>query len=361
MNNSLESLKNQMQESVLRAIPRPGTCHGRYRVLLPPRFGKTKLAIDLIKRDAPPSVLWVTPSLKLAKDDIPFEFRKWGAGESLANLSTSTWASLNKRTGEFGLIVLDEDHFATENNLKTLLNGELRGGVVSMTGTPSKHKAKKELYGRLGLEVMHEVSLNQAVALGILSNYSVNVLKVPISSRSEASNYAYHDNRAKESVKMHGFKSEAARFAILGRMRAVKSSPSKLAVARRLIGDLKGRKLLFCGTIEQSKALCPHVFNSKSNGDCLDAFQNGEIDTLALVNSGGTGFTYKGLDHLVLVQADSDKNGNTTQKIARALQYQTGYKAKIWLLSLQGTKDVDWVSSTLKNFDSKKTKYFGIK
>jgi hypothetical protein len=63
----------------------------------------------------------------------------------------------------------------------------------------------------------------------------------------------------------------------------------------------------------------------------------------------------------MLIQCDSDKNGLTSQKIARTLLDQPGYKATVWLLSLVGTQDERWVASVLQNFDKSKVEYVRFK
>lgn len=62
-----------------------------------------------------------------------------------------------------------------------------------------------------------------------------------------------------------------------------------------------------------------------------------------------------------MVQADSDKNGTTSQKIARTLLEQKNYKATIWVLCLVGTQDEKWIESALENFDKTKVEYIRYK
>lgn len=80
--------------------------HGR--LLLAPRVGKSKLAIDIIKKNNPDSILWVTPSAQLAEKDIPDEFDVWKATKFKKKLTTVTWMSLNKMKGHHTLIILDK-------------------------------------------------------------------------------------------------------------------------------------------------------------------------------------------------------------------------------------------------------------
>ena len=132
----------QIQKEIVDTIP----CNPVGRLLLSPRIGKTPIVLSLIKRDKPKSILWVTPSAELAETVIPAEFVKFKASKYLKNLTTSTWKSLLKLEGYFDYIVLDEEQYLTENNLKTILNDKLTyKALISMTGTPTKSFLKNQL------------------------------------------------------------------------------------------------------------------------------------------------------------------------------------------------------------------------
>jgi len=140
------------------------------------------------------------------------------------------------------------------------------------------------------------------------------------------------------------------------------NSPSKEDALKFLIKKLEGqRTMVFSSSIKQCDSLFKHTYHSKTDNKDLLAFKKGEIDLLGLVNAGGTGHTYKEIDNLVVVQADSDKNGLTSQKVSRTLLQQPSYKATIWVLSLMGTQDEKWVDSFLKRFDRKKVNYIHFK
>tara|TARA_R110002050_G_scaffold57833_2_gene130049 strand:+ start:3132 stop:4211 length:1080 start_codon:yes stop_codon:yes gene_type:complete len=350
--------KGELQKEIIKGLPNKP--HGR--LLLAPRSGKSKLMVDLIKRDKPSSILWVTPSSELADVDIPKEFITWKGKKYLKSLTTSTWMSLNKVKGHFDLIILDEDQFITDNNIEGFFNGNITGGnIISMTGTPSGHQDKWLIYKALKLNVLYSLDLNKAVNIGLLADYTIYVHSVPMSEvndvsagnakvrfmTSELKQYAYLDVQVMNNM---------CQRTIFARRRAVHNSPSKLAYTKALIKSLEGQKnLVFGATIKQVEELCEGTFHSKTTGEDYEKFQANQINTLGLVNSGGTGFTYKKIDNLVMVQSDADKNGLTSQKIARTLLAQgKKYKANIHMIQLLGTKDEDWVESVLSKFDRTK-------
>jgi superfamily II DNA or RNA helicase len=343
------------------------------RLLLAPRVGKTKIMIDIIKRDKPKSILWVTPSSELADKDIPEEFVKWKATRFVGKLTTTTWMSLNKIKGHFDLIVLDEEQFATENNLNSIaFESVTYNNILSMTGTPTKHDHKKELYKKLGLTILVNLSINKAVDMGLLSNYTIKVLEVEMGTgkdikagtkikpflTSEVSQYEWLTRSMKQAV-MQGRKD--AMFKVLARMRVIKNSPSKLVATQELLRKIGGRRLIFSATIDQAENLSDYTYHSKTDNKYLHLFKSGEVDELALVNAGGTGHTYKAIDHLIIVQADSDKNGLTSQKICRTLLEQKDYQAVVWIICLMGTQDEKWIASTLESFNTSKIEYIKFK
>ena len=75
------------------------------------------------------------------------------------------------------------------------------------------------------------------------------------------------------------------------------------------------------------------------------------------VQAGGIGFTYEKLDNLIIIQANSDKKGDTTQKLARSLLHQGNkYKGNIWFICLTDTKDKVWLEEALQHFEKNKIK-----
>jgi superfamily II DNA or RNA helicase len=360
--------KNEIQKNIVDSLPlKP---HGR--LLLSPRVGKTKIAVDIIKKNKPKSILWVTPLAKLAEEDIPKEFITWKASKYLKVLTTSTWASLNKVTGHYDMIILDEEQYSTINNMKNILNKDCNFSyIISMTGTETQHQDKKNIYNTLNLKVLYEMSINNAVDLGLLANYQIKVVNIPLGTEknvkagnknkpfmtSESANYEYLHKMTQLAIDN---RSKDVKFRVLARRRAILNSPSKLKVAKNLIDTLTGRKLFFCSSIEQAELLSVNTYHSKTDSTSLNKFINGDIDTITMVNAGGVGVTYKKIENLVIVQADSDKNGAVSQKIARTLLQQKNYKATIWILCLNGTQDEKWVKSTLESFDSSKIEFINF-
>lgn len=361
--------KSALQKEIVDSLPLKPTG----RLLLAPRVGKSRVVINIIKKNKPKSILWVTPSSQLATVDIPAEFVKWKATSYSKKLTTVTFASLNKIKGHYEFIIIDEEQKVTLNNFKNLLDKTLTYDyLISMTGTATKHDDKQDLYKKLGLKVLYDLNINTAVDIGMLANYEINVVEVEMLKdrnitagskekpflTTEEANYQYIHNQTNTAIFQ---KRKDMMFRILHRMRTVYNSPAKLKVAKHLISTLEGKKLVFCATIKQSEELCEHTYNSTTDDSNLLAFNEDKISTIGMVNSGGIGYTYKNIDHLILVQSDSDKNGEVCQKISRSLLQQKDYKATIWIICLMRTQDEKWVASALESFDKKRINYINFK
>jgi len=368
MSKTQPDSKTLMQEEIIASLPSKPSG----RLLLAPRFGKTKLMTDIIRREKPSSILWASPSAKLCEIDLPAEFVKWEVSEYLKSTTFVTYASLHKATGHYDMIVLDEEQCLTENNAINLISKNLSCNyMISMTGVPTEHSHKKELYMQLGLNrILYSVNINEAVEAGILSNYDITLVRVKLDERnnlliskpqmcfwtSERRNYEYL-SQAIETAKRDGTSNKGLMFRIFARMRFIGNSPSKLAAVKYYLGqEIKGKTLIFADNIKQAKTLCPYTFHSKTDDKCLKLFQEDKIERIAMVNSGGTGYTYKEIDNLVITQANSDKNGMVSQKISRTLLMQPDYKAHIWLFVLEETQDEKWVQLVLDRFDRSKVR-----
>ena len=342
---------------------------------LSPRLGKTRIGIGIIKKIEPMSILWVTPSTKLRDEDIPNEFSKWKAKKYLKRLTAITWSSLKNETGIYDIIFLDELQKITSLNSKNLFNGKLKGKkIIALTGTLSKDDEKKELIKRLGLGIIETITVDNAVDDEIIADYQINVVECNLNTtdknvkagskansflQTEASAYLYKDKQAKQA--MFSGNPKYATFRILDRRRFIMDSPTKEEIAQKLFNSLGKRVIMFTTSIKQCERMSKHTYHSKTDNTDIDKFQAETIKKIALVESGGIGYTYKNVDHFILMQASSDKNGDTSQKILRSALKQKDYKAQIWIISLLGTQDETWVSKALSSFNADKIKYVNVK
>lgn len=362
--------KNRIQKEIVESLPNPS--HGILK--LAPRVGKTKIGIDVIKKEKPKKILWVTPNAKLRDIDIPNEFIQWKAKSFLNKTDIICYASLAGHKGKYDKVYLDEYQDLTESNAEPLFNGNITyNTILAFSGTHPKHKEKLDLYKRLRLNILSEITIDEAVDKGLIAPYRIKVVECELDSKdkyivggskakpfmqTEQSRYDYLSKLIR--VKMFSGQ-PVPKFMYLNRMRFIYNLKSKTEFAKKFISGLTGRTLIFAGSIAQAEELCKYTYHSKRDDEDYIKFRDEKIDTLAMVNSGGVGHTYRNVDNLVIVQVNSDKKGDATQKIARSLVLQDGYVANIYLLCVRGTVDEDWKDKVIEGFDKSKVEHVSYK
>lgn len=362
--------KSIIQKQIVDSLPNP--CHGLLN--LAPRVGKTKIGIDIIKKEKPKKILWVTPNTKLRDVEIPEEFRTWKALSYLKKTDIICWASLANHKGKYSKVYLDEYQDITAANAEPLLNGSIQyDSILGLSGTHPKHKEKQELYKKLGLEILTDMSIDEAVDQGLIAPYQITVVECRLDTKekyieagnkttqwkqTEEQKYAYLTRMI--NAKMYSGQ-DVPKFFYLNRMRFIYNLKSKHEFGKKFISKLTGRTLIFTGSIAQAEDISTHTYHSKTDDTWLNAFKQGEIDELALVNSGGVGHTFRNVDNLVIMQVNSDGKGDATQKIARSLVLQEGYKANIYILCVINTVDENWKNEVIKSFNRENIRHISYK
>lgn len=364
------SNKTETQQEIINSLTVP--CHGLLNIA--PRVGKTRLVIELIKLQKPKSILWVTPNTKLRDIDIPTEFVTWSAKDYLKKTKIICYASLSKIQDNYELIVLDEYQHLSELNAASLISKSINyNNIVGLSGTHPKNVNKQNLYNKLNLKILSSMNIDTAVDKNLIAPYNITVIECRLDNvnkniisgnkdkpfyQTEQAKYDYLTQAVNKSLYS---KQETSKFTFLARLRFIYGLPSKHQFAKRFIKQLKGRTLVFAGTIAQAEDLAEHTYHSKTTDKSLLLFLENKINTLCCVNAGGTGFTYKNVDNFVITQVNSDVTGSVTQKIARSLVLQKNYKANIYILCAINTVDENWKNKVLENFDTKNITHVSYK
>lgn len=362
--NNIDRNKEKIQKDIVNSLPYKS--HGLLNLAV--RVGKTKIAIDLIKKEKPESVLWVTVNTKLRDVDIPEEFRKWKAQKYLNKTTVICYQSLSKTEGKFDKIILDEYQSLTENNSINLFNNKIKyKTILGLTGTHPKDLVKNTLLSKLNLQVLYSLKIEEAVQENLIAPYRIFLIPNQLNCKdknvlsgnkkiqfyqTEKQKYEYLTKCIEENS--YSLNRKNPKLLRLNRMRFLHNLQSKQDKIKKLLSVLKGRTLVFSANIAIAEKLSKYTYHSKTNDKYLNMFLEGKINILSCVNMGGTGFTYKDVDNFVIGQANSDILGATTQKIGRSLVLQDNYIANIFIVYTEGTADEDWVKSTLSNFNSAK-------
>ena len=217
------------------------------------------------------------------------------------------------------------------------------------------------------------MSIDEAVGKSLIAPYNITVVETELDNttkyikagkkdrpffNTETAQYRYLTKVIDSKIVR---RETVPTFFYLNRMRFIYNLRSKTEFAKNFIASLEGKTLVFASSIAQSKELCKHVFNSKTDDSMYKAFQEDRINVLGCVNSGGVGHTYKKVVNLVIVQVNSNRKGDVTQKIARSLVLQEGYEANIYIIAAKGTVDEKWKDLVLEDFNVEKIRHVNFK
>ncbi len=333
------------------------------RLLLAPRMGKSRIIIEATNIVNPESVLWVTSNVDLVTKDIPEEIQRWKSPGNTTEFTACTYRSVKKYAGQrFQWVLLDEDQKITEA-VATELRQVICQCRIGMTGTPTKSTKKLKLYEWLNMNsVFYRITIDQAVNSGFLADYKIKVIHTTMTDeevqsgtkkkpfkQSEKGHYKWVDriaNTATNPAHKRAF--------VIKRMHAIYNSPAKFNAAQKLLHHLPGKTLVFGANSKQIDNLLQWTYHSKTEKNAaknnLQWFHDGIIPKLGLINKGGIGSTFIGLENIIIIQATNDTNGMTTQKLCRSLLKQGAYEARIFFFVLDGTVDNNWVNSAISIF-----------
>ena len=334
--------------------------------------GKSKVAIDYIAKEASLNfeldALIVVPTEKLRDETWREEFIKWNQEFLWSNnVERSCYASISKIEGRhFNVVILDEGHNITENNSRFFEQNTI-DHIVLLTATPPKKLEKIEILNRLDLRVIYEISLDEAVAWGLVSPYKITVIYTTLDSvcknvksgtkakpffQTEFNSYLYLSTKIFNSPN---------KYLILKRMRLIYDSVSKTDAAKWLLDNYipkDERTLIFAGTIRQAQVLCENSYHSKSAKTDLsyNRFMAEEINRLSSVRSLNEGQNIPNLNNALIVQLNSN-DLDMIQRIGRVVRYREDHLANIIIVVMKETVDEKWLASALSRFDREKIEY----
>jgi superfamily II DNA or RNA helicase len=341
---------------------------GKYGIIYAaPRFGKIYTTINILEQLKPKTLLIAYPDNKIkASWQADFEKRGYISGF----ITYTTHLSLKKYTEEqFDIVIIDEIHLLSEAQIEAA--GELISNgnpvVLGLTGTLSSF-TEKTLYENLQLPVVAKYSIEQAVNEGVVTDYEITIVKVPLDDKR------INDYKGKKKTEKKHFDSykwvidslerqgKNTMFLRLARMRIIQNSIAKMEKTRDLLKKHKDeRVLVFCGVTKIADALGIPSYHSKtSEADVFNSFVSGEGNPhLAVVKIGNTGVTYKALNRVIINYFDSNGE-NLAQRVNRcmAMEYNNpDKKAHIYIVCSTEDVEAKWLSKALEFFDKTKIKY----
>ena len=334
-----------------------------------PRFGKIYTTINILeKMNSNISIIIAYPDVKI-KDSWEEDFKARGYNNS--QITYTTHLSLHKHiANKYDIVIIDEIHLLSDAQLDaaydlTLFNNQ----VLGLTGTLSSW-TESELEQRLGLPVISTYSIEQAIEEGVIVDYQITVLKVPLDNivvqniKGKARTEKKHFDACTWVIDKMDKEGKNAMMLRLKRMRIIQNSIAKLALTKQVLNKYKDQRVLvFCGTTDMADSLGIASHHSKSTDkEAFKRFAEGEGNHMAVVKIGNTGVTYKPLNKVILNYFDSNAE-NLAQKVNRcmAMEYNNpDKKADIYIISTNEPVEEKWLNKSLEFFDKEKIKVVNI-
>lgn len=343
--------------------------------------GKSRVAVELAKFYCKPSafsfkeIAVIVPTEKLRDENWKEEFYKWDAAVEWSAVTGLCYASGSKVISrDFELAILDEGHNITELSSEFFINNNVKRTVL-LTATPPDDKVKKQILSDLGIDLVYELTLDQAVRLGFVAPYKITVITVPLDATTknipggtklkpfmttEAACYAYWNKRVQACYGDQTAQGKAKmKFAILGRMQFIYKIPSKTQVIKFLLDKVipeDDRTIIFCGNIEQAEEVCPTFYHSKSGNVSYDAFKAEQINRLSCVKAVNEGHNFPGVDSGIIGQLNS-KEKDLVQRIGRLIRFRPGHEAHLYIVVSESTQDEKWLENATENLNQSKIEY----
>jgi superfamily II DNA or RNA helicase len=358
-------------------------------------IGKTKPAIDEMMelyRVRPTCKIFVAvPTTDLRDNGWPDQVKHWYGEEGTLMwnecVHAECYVSMDNVKGQFwDLVILDEVHWITPNSAK-FFDTNTYEGIMGMTATAPEYARDPVKYSIIDkyAPVLFSYSLSQGVEDGIVADYRINVIMMPLESTKKTvkagskakpfmtTEKAQYEYIFKQLRQLHilqnvpGIDQEEtakrAMFKTLELNRFINNLQSKTELARKLMAQIlpNKRTIIFCGSIQQADTLCgEYVYHSKVKSDYFQKFKEGEGQYIGVVNAANEGHNIVNLDQAIVVQLNSNER-HLVQRIGRTVRVREDHTAMIWILCAQGTADETWLEKSMANLDRNKVHYLSSK
>lgn len=331
-------------------------------------MGKTYLGLKVIENYGelklfPARCLIVIPKLSIRKTWID-EISKHGINIDPDNITFTTYLSLTKHDpANYDYVILDECHSLLPRHEPWLKNARSSVRMLGLTGTPPrKNNPKHELIFTY-LPIRYRYEVQDAIDSNILNSCHIIVHYIPLNAEqgsywvttksgkkfpsSEIKTYEYYTELINNELSYGALKQHR-----IMRMKALMSFSSKTHFARKILGEIKKKCLVFCNTKEQADFMTRHVYysgheNSEYN---LQLFKKGIINRLSCVLQLNEGVNIPDLEEAIILHSYGNEV-KLPQRLARTLRLSPDKVSTVHILCYRNTVDEEWVESSLKSFE----------
>ena len=361
---------------------------------LPTGFGKSKIAIDIIKKYSQGKLLYnvliVIPRLVLI-DNWKKEIEKWETPENIS-FEFTTYVSLHKHSEPFwDLIIFDETHHFTENCYECM-EAYKYDRIICMSATIPKEQRWRIKDAFNGIKE-YSVSARMAIEDEILPD--PKVLLIPLILDNTRVNQIYERNKSKPGIPIkvyynqrrsvlgiknrpvhiycteqeyynetsymidwwkQKYMASSEQYAKNNWLRLAKNRLNWLAERKntfvlKLLTLLENRRVLtFCGSIEQTEILGQYCINSKSKKESLaylDQFNNEEINHITACGMLNEGMNLSSCQIGIYANIGSSEIVEI-QRLGRTLRHQNPLLIIPYFV---GTREEEIVKKMTRNYN----------
>lgn len=381
------------RDSVNKEILELSDKHNNLLIELPTGFGKSKLALDILKKHIKTidqEVLIVVPRLVLI-NTWKEEFEKWGMRNYLLSVEFVTYVSLPKKADKkWDMVIFDECHHLSER-CREALDSFTIGRSILLSATV-KNSVKWDLKGTFQNLFSYKIHMKEAIDNEVLPDPRVFLIplsletklptesiwknpkgKEPVLEVSWATRWAAIRQKTQKvriyctewqyytdmSTQIDWYKNKYMRtrneafknkWLRLAGERLKWLSDKKIDIVSRILWLIRGhRTLTFCNSIEQTEELGSYCINSKNkqSADILKAFNEGRIGHITACNMLNEGM------NLVNCQVGIYNNLNSSeiivkQRLGRILRHE---KPVIVIPYYKDTREQELVEKMLEDYN----------
>ena len=382
--------KNQIHNYALRKHIEMGQ---RSSLFMSPGSGKTRIGIiaacEVIKKYGGKALISV-PKENLIKQWND-EAIKWKYSKEWKSVDIICHASNDKyNPDDYSIIIIDEIHLAIsgEHHGSLLENDYCNNKLLCLTGTRPRDKTQLEKLFRVAPESF-ELTLNEAVELKLVSEYTINVIDIPFSGdelmkyKKAQQGFVYYTNLlgkfdAFEKAKSILDNSSSSPIdkrnatmlftAIRNRKSIAQNAKQKLTVAKQLVelfpehytitfsetNDFTTKLHKLCG----DRAVMFHSKMKESEKtDALKLFADRRTKKNIINSTKALSEGYNvPVINMGIVTAFTSKANTIIQRITRACRYIEGKRAILFILVVPNTQEEQWLKNALK--DVSNVRYF---
>lgn len=268
-----------------------------------PRVGKTKIIIDGLRK-VPDTIkrILVTIPYNSIEETWMEEFQKWGLDSEIRNkIHIINQRSLEKETISPDILISDEIHSLSERQIEAIK--ELNPShILGMSGTISR-ETKNELRNSLNLKEIYRFSIEDAIKYNIISNYDIKIIPINLNTTdkyveagskkkkfytTEARQYDYLTKmfRKFRAMSWEDPQYEGVKYMFINKRKdLIYKAKTKIELAKKLINNIKERKLIFTTFTDIADELAKYSHHSKNEDqDNLTKFIEGQINELSVCN-----------------------------------------------------------------------------